>query len=102
MTGIRGNSWEERFEFSATGSNAYCFIQFLRGFKKPSGKQGLFSQEQIAQAIPDFDGNTRQRVDDHARRFRERGNDLNAYLTRRRNVDETVVEAVRAEVLESP
>ncbi len=75
---------------------------FLRGFKKASGKQGLFSQERIAQALPDFEGNTRQSVDDHERRFRERGNDLNAYLTRRRKVDETVVEAVRAEVLDSP
>jgi len=77
-------------------------IQFLRGFKKPSGKQGLFSQEQIAQAIPDFDGSTRQSVDDHERRFRESGEDFKQYLTRRRKVDETVVDAVRIEILECP
>ena len=98
----RGEILGEHFEFSANGANKYCLIHFLRGFKKPSGKQGLFSQEQIAQAIPDFDGNTRQSVDDHERRFRESGEDLQQYLTRQRKVDEMVVEAVRAEVLESP
>jgi transposase-like protein len=77
-------------------------IQFLRGFKNASGKQGLFSQERIAQSLPDFQGNTRQSVDEHEHRFRESGNDLKQYLRRRRKVDETVVEAVRVEVLESP
>lgn len=98
----RGEILGERFEFSNSGSNTYCLIQFLRGFKKPSGKQGVFSQEQIAQALPDFDGDTRQSVDDHERRFRESGHDLFAYLTRRRKVDETVVEAARHEILECP
>lgn len=98
----QGNVLGERFEFSANGANKYCLIQFLRGFKKPSRKQGLFSQEQIAQAIPDFDGTSRQSVDDHERRFRDCGKDLKRYLTRQRKVDATVVDAVRAEVLESP
>jgi len=98
----RGEILGEHFEFSASGSNAYCLIHFLRGFKKTSGKQGVFSQEQIAQAIPDFDGNTRQSVDDHERRFRESERDLHKYLTRQRKVDETVVEAVRQEILECP
>jgi len=92
----------ERFEFPATASNKYCLLHFLRGFKKASGKQGVFSQEQIAQAIPDFDGKTRQSVDEHERRFRESAGDLHRYLTRQRKVDETVVEAVRTEVLECP
>jgi transposase-like protein len=92
----------ERFEFPATESNKYCLILFLRGFKKSSGKQGVFSQEQIARAVPDFDGNTRQSVDDHERRFRESGKDLKQYLSRKRKVDETVVDAVRAEILEQP
>jgi transposase-like protein len=98
----RGEILGQRFEFSATGSNKYCLIQFLRGFKKPSGKQGLFSQAQIAQAIPDFDGKTRQSVEDHEDRFRASGEDLKQYLTRRRKVDETVVEAVRIEILAYP
>ena len=98
----RGEVLGERFEFPANLANKYCLIHFLRGFKKPSGKQGLFSQEQIAQAVPDFDGKTRQSVDDHERRFRESGGNLQHYLTRRRKVDETVVDAVRVEVLESP
>jgi len=98
----QGEILGERFEFSANGSNTYCLIQFLRGFKKPSGKQGLFSQEQIAQALPNFEGNTRQSVDDHERRFRERGEDLKQYLVRRRKVDETVVDAVRIEILACP
>jgi transposase-like protein len=98
----RGKILGERFEFSSSGSNRYCLIHFLRGFKKPSGKQGLFSQEQIAQAIPDFDGRTRQSVDDHERRFRESDRDLQRYLTRQRKVDEVVVEAVRQEILTCP
>ena len=98
----RGEILGERFEFSNSGSNTYCVIHFLRGFKTPSGKHGVFSQEQIAQALPDFDGDTRQSVDDHERRFRESGHDLHGYLTRRRKVDEAVVEAVGQEVLECP
>jgi transposase-like protein len=98
----RGEILGERFEFSHSGSNRYCLIHFLRGFKKPSGTQGIFSQEQIAQAIPDFDGNTRQSVDDHERRFRESECDLQRYLTRQRKVGEAVVEAVRQEILECP
>jgi transposase-like protein len=92
----------QHFRFPANRENKYCLIQFLRGFTKPSGKRGIFSQEQIAQAIPDFDGTSRQGVDDHERRFRESGGNLLHYLTRQRKVDETVVEAVRAEVLECP
>ena len=91
-----------RFEFPASPSNTFCLIQFLRGFKTPSGKQGLFSQERIAQAIPDFEGTTRQSVDEHEHRFRECGKDLKRALTRKRKVDETVVEAVRQELLECP
>jgi transposase-like protein len=98
----RGTILGAPFEFSSAGSNKYCLIQFLRGFKNSSGKQGLFTQEAIAQAIPDFEGNTRQSGDDHERRFRESGKDFKQYLTRRRKVDERVVDAVRAEVLESP
>ena len=97
-----GNILGERFEFPATESNKYCLIQFLRGFKNASGKQGLFSQERIAQSLPDFQGNTRQSIDEHEHRFRESSHDLKQYLRRRRKVDETVVDAVRAEVLESP
>ena len=92
----------ERFAFPANPDNKYCLIQFLRGFKKPSGKQGVFSQEQIAQAIPDFEGKTRQGVDDQERRFRESGGNLLAYLTRQRKVNAEVVEAVRSEIRQCP
>jgi transposase-like protein len=97
-----GEIFGEQFKFPANPENKYCLIQFLRGFKKPSGKQGVFSQEQIAHAIPDFEGKTRQSVDDHERRFRESGGNLHQYLTRQRKVDETVVDAVRTEVLKCP
>ena len=98
----RGEILGERFEFPAHGANKSCFMQFLRGFKTPSGRHGLFSQAQIGRAIPDFAGTTRQSVEDHERRFRESGEELQQYLTRRRKVDETVVEAVRTEGLASP
>lgn len=94
----QGNILGERFAFPATPENKYCLILFLRGFKKNSGKQGVFSQEQIALAVPDFAGKTRQGVDDHERRFRESGGNIFHYLTRQRKVDATVVEAVRSEV----
>ena len=94
----QGNILGERFEFPANPANKYCVILFLRGFKKRSGTQGVFSQEQIAHAIPDFEGKTRQSVDDHERRFRESGGNILHYLTRQRKVDATVVEAVRSEV----
>ncbi len=92
----------ERFEFPANPENKYCVIQFLRAFKKPSGKQGIFSQEQIARTIPDFDGMTRQGVDDHEQRFRASGGNLRHYLTRQRKVDATVVEAVTEVVRQHP
>lgn len=90
------------FEFPAQKENTYSLIHFLRGFKKPSGKQGGFSQEQIARAIPDFEGNTRQGVDDRERRFRKNGRNLLGYLTRKRKVDAEVVEATRTELLHNP
>ena len=92
----------ERFEFPAQSQNKYCLIQFLRGFNKTSGKQGVFSQEHIAHAIPDLEGKTRQGIDEHERRFRESGSNLFQSLTRQRKVDATVVEAVRDEVLACP
>ena len=51
----QGQFLGQRFGLPANPENTYCLIQFLRGFKKPSGKQGVSSQKQIAYAIPDFD-----------------------------------------------
>ena len=96
----QGKILGERFEFPANPENKYCLILFLRGFKKSSGKQGVFSQEQIARSIPDFEGKTRQGIDDHERRFRESGANILHYLTRQRKVDATVIEAVRFEVFQ--
>ena len=98
----RGEILGERCEFPANPSNKSCLRHFLRGFKKPSGQQGLFSQERSARSIPEVEGNTRHSVADHERRFRESGGDLQRYLTRRRTVDEPVGEAVRTEVLKCP
>lgn len=90
------------FEFPAEGAdNRKALILFLRGFKKdPRAKQGLFSQEQIAQAMPDFPGATRQSVQDHERRFEESGYNIRSYLNRKRKVDEQVVEALAKELEE--
>jgi len=98
----QGQILGERFEFPANSENKYCLIQFLRAFKKPSGKQGIFSQEQIAHAIPDFKGMTRQGVDDHEQRFRASNGNLLHYLTRQRKVDATVVEAVTEVIQHHP
>lgn len=92
------------FEFPGGSSeNRKALILFLRGFKpEPGAQHGLFSQEQIAKAIPDFPGATRQSICEHERRFAESGQNLRVYLNRRRKVDETVVQAVAEEVEQDP
>ncbi len=72
----QGTILGERFTFPAQPQNKDWVIQLLRGFKTASAKQGVFSQEQIALAMPDYEGKTRQGGDDHERRFRERGGHL--------------------------
>jgi len=98
----KGNVAGFPFEFPANKENKYALILFFRGFKNASGKQGLFSQQQIAEALPDFEGKTRQSVDEHERHFRESDHNLRHYLTRKRKVDETVVNAALEELLKSP
>jgi transposase len=97
-----GNIGGYPFKFPVSKANKYCLILFLRGFTNASGKQGLFSQQQIARAIPDFAGNTRQSVDDHERRFRESDGDLKKYINRKRKVNEKVVEAIKTVLSDDP
>jgi transposase-like protein len=88
---------EYYFEFPANDENRKVLILLLRSFKKSEGgKHGLFSQEQVAAAIPDFVGKTKQSIQDHERRFAESGGSLLKYLNRQRKVDESVVCAIRA------
>ena len=89
-------------EFSAgSPDNQKALILFLRSFKKrPGAKHGLFTQEQIAKALPDFSGGTKQSIQDHERRFEESGNNIRSYLNRKRKVDEAVVEALAQELEE--
>jgi len=84
------------FEFPAgSPDNQKALILFLKGFKKhPKAKHGLFTQEQIAEAIPDFSGATKQSIQDHERRFAESGYNIRSYLNRKRKVDEQVVSAL--------
>jgi len=42
-----GDLLGRRFEFPATSANKYCLIQFLQGFKKPSGKQGSSARSRL-------------------------------------------------------
>jgi len=92
------------WEFPAVSpENQKAVILFLRGFKEyPQAKQGLFTQEQIARAMPDFVGASRQSIRDHERRFEEHEGDLKGYLTRKRKVDEEVVEALTEELKQDP
>lgn len=90
------------FEFPAgSPDNQKTLILFLRGFKKyPGAKHGLFTQEQIAKALPEFSGATKQSIQDHERRFEESGYNIRFYLNRKRKVDEAVVEALAQELEE--
>jgi transposase-like protein len=84
-------------------ANQKALILFLRSFKKrASGRHGLFSQEQLAKAIPDFKGESKQSIQDHERRFAESGQDMQLYLSRKRKVDEQVVDALSKELEHSP
>ena len=93
---------EFNFEFPAGSlDNQKALILFLRGFKKhPGAKHGLFTQEQIAKALPEFSGATKQSIQDHERRFEESGYNIRFYLNRKRKVDEAVVEALAEELEE--
>lgn len=90
------------FEFPAgSPDNQKTLILFLRGFKKyPGAKHGLFTQEQIAKALPEFSGATKQSIQDHERRFKESGHNIRSFLNRKRKVDEAVVEALAQELEE--
>ncbi|MDO8095031.1 MAG: transposase [Candidatus Brocadiales bacterium] len=90
------------FEFpGGCPDNQKALILFLRGFKKyPGAKHGLFTQEQIAKALPEFSGATKQSIQDHERHFEESGYNIRFYLNRKRKVDEVVVEALAKELEE--
>jgi transposase-like protein len=90
------------FKFPQNKENKYMLILFLRGFKNSSGKQGLFSKQQIADVIPDFEGKSRQSIDDHEGRFRESGGNLKDYINRKRKVDEEVVEEIKIILKKEP
>lgn len=88
---------------AGSADNQKALILFLRSFKKgPGKKHGLFTQEQIAQALPDFPGGTKQSIQDHEKRFAESGGNLRDYLNRKRKVDEAVVGAVAEQLRQTP
>lgn len=88
---------------AGNADNQKALILFLRSFKKgPGKKHGLFTQEQIAQALPDFEGATKQSIQEHEKHFEESGNNVRDYLNRRRKVDETVVATVAEELRQTP
>lgn len=90
-------------EFPAGEENRKVLILFLRSFKKYRGAtHGLFTQAQIAEALPDFVGATKQSIQEHERHFAESGAQVLAYWTRKRTVDAAVVEAGQAEVSQAP
>jgi len=88
------------WEFPAgSPDNEKALILFLRGFKKRGGaKHGLFTQGEIAKAIPGFKGTTKQSIEDHQSHFEESGKNIRWYLNRKRKVDEEVVEAIAKEL----
>jgi transposase-like protein len=88
---------------AGNADNQKALILFLRSFKKGPGKQhGLFTQGQIAQALPDFAGGTKQSVQEHEKRFEESGGHIRDYLNRKRKVDEVVVAVVEEEIRQTP
>jgi transposase-like protein len=83
-------------------ANEKSLILFLRSFKKHAGgSHGLFSQAQIAQALPGFKGESKQSIHDYERRFAASGQDMQLYLNRKRKVDEQVAAALSQELEQS-
>ena len=80
-----------------TASNRKAVLLFLRYFRDERGKRLPFKE--LSKLV---DSEKRQASSGHVEGFRECGSDFLSFLTRKRKVDSQVVEAVLAELLDTP
>ena len=81
-----------------TVSNRKAILVFLRCLRDENGKH-VFTHQELSKVV---DSENRQASSGHVERFRECGSDFLHFLTRKRKVDSQVVEAVLAELLDTP
>jgi len=81
-----------------TVSNRKAILVLLRCLRYENGKH-VFTHQELSKVV---DSEKRQASSGHVERFRECGNDFLHFLTRKRKVDSQVVEAVLAELLDTP
>ncbi len=81
-----------------TPSNRKAILVFLRTLKDEKGKH-IFTFQELSVL---FNSNKRQASSQHMEDFRDSGCGLLDYLTRKRKVDSSVVEAVRQELMVDP
>ena len=81
-----------------TVSNRKAVLVFLRWLRDENGRH-VFTYQELSKV---FDSQKRQASSGHVERFRECESDFLRFLTRKRKVDSQVVEAVMAELLETP
>lgn len=81
-----------------TPSNRKAAVVMLRAMEDTTGAR-LFTLQQLACLVG---SSNRQAASQHIEDFRDCGQDMKAVLLRDRKVDETVVDAVRSEVLKDP
>lgn len=81
-----------------TAENRKVCVVFLRLLKDSSGKP-LFTLQQLAFIV---ESSNRQAASQHVEDFRDCGQDFKRLVTRQRKVDETVVSAVKEELMSDP
>jgi hypothetical protein len=81
-----------------TASNRKTILVLLRCLRDENGKH-VFTHQELSKVV---DSEKRQASSGHVERFRECGSDFLPFLTRKRKVDSQVVEAVLAELLDTP
>ncbi len=81
-----------------TVSNRKAVLVFLRWLRDENGRH-IFTYQELSKVV---DSHKRQASSGHVERFRECESDFLLFLTRKRKVDSQVVEAVMAELLDTP
>ena len=85
-------------EWLDTEANRKVAVIFLRGMRDGEGKP-LFTLEELAEIVK---SENRQAGSHHVEEFRACGEDFGGVLTRKRKVDEAVVDAVLLELRQDP
>jgi hypothetical protein len=81
------------------GINRKLAVVFLRSLRSAQTGRPLFTLQELSGIVG---SRNRQAASEHMEQFRGCGEDFGEFIKRRRKVDEEVVEAVEAELLQDP